>query len=260
MSGWDAETYDLRFSMITEFGAPLLELLHAQPGERVLDLGCGPGRQSAELARTGVDVLGIDADPAMIDRATRLHRGVPHLDFALADAQRLPEALSARFAAVLSNAALHWMPDQEAVFRSVRSVLRLGGRFVAEMGAAGNIATVIDVTNAARADLGLPAAADPWVFPTVVELVQRLDRHGFRPDLVHRFDRPTPLGVGDSVASWLRVFGPALVADIPARERAAFDRNVDEHAADAGLVHQQADGAPRTVADYVRLRFIATAI
>ncbi|WP_448002404.1 class I SAM-dependent methyltransferase [Agromyces bauzanensis] len=260
MSGWDAETYDLRFSMITELGAPLLELLHAQPGERVLDLGCGPGRQSAELARTGVDVLGIDADPAMIDRATRLHRGIPHLDFALADAQRLPEALSARFDAVLSNAALHWMPDQEAVFRSVRSVLRPGGRFVAEMGAAGNIATVIDVTNAARADLGLPAADDPWVFPTVVELVQRLDRHGLRPDLVHRFDRPTPLGAGDSVASWLRVFGPALVADIPAHERAAFDRHVDEHAADAGLVHQQVDGALRTVADYVRLRFIATAI
>lgn len=60
--GWDAAVYDSRFSFVTSLGAPLLDLLDARPGDRILDLGCGTGHQAAELAARGWSVTGIDAD------------------------------------------------------------------------------------------------------------------------------------------------------------------------------------------------------
>ena len=70
---WDARGYDASFSFVTSYGAALLDLLDAQPGERVLDLGCGTGHQGAALVALGADVVGIDADPAMLAVARTEH-------------------------------------------------------------------------------------------------------------------------------------------------------------------------------------------
>jgi len=78
--------------------------------------------------------------------------------------------------AVFSNAALHWMPRPGEVVGRVRAAVRPGGRFVAEMGGAGNIAEILAAVGAALAEAGLPEPASPWYFPTPAQQAALLPR------------------------------------------------------------------------------------
>jgi SAM-dependent methyltransferase len=267
---WDAAGYDASFGFVTAYGAPVLELLAVQPGERVLDIGCGTGHQAASLAAAGARVVGTDSDAAMLVVARREH---PEVRFVLADAQdasALPTATgvageagagdeegATAYDAVLSNAAMHWMPRQDDVVAGIASVLRPGGRLVVEMGGVGNVARITEAIRAARTDVGLdPAAASSWTFPSPGEQAARLERHGFGVRLVQLVDRMTPLADGDTGADWARMFGAALVADVPGARRADFDDAVDAHGRRLGL-DVRPDGEPGWWIDYVRLRFVA---
>jgi len=112
-----------------------VELLDIQPGEHVLDLGCGDGVLTEKLAAKGAVVTGVDASPSMIEAANA--RG---LHARVVSAEQLD--FYQEFDAVFSNAALHWMRDQDAVITGVRRALKPGGRFVAEMGGHGCIASI----------------------------------------------------------------------------------------------------------------------
>src|SRR5687767_10808358 len=131
-SSWDSWLYDESFAIITELGAGVVELLAPQPGERIVDLGCGTGGLTAQIAVVGAEVVGIDASEAMIARARELY---PHLRFEVARGEDF--AVEGPADAVFSNAALHWMSPPEAVAASVLRALKSGGRFVAEMGGRG---------------------------------------------------------------------------------------------------------------------------
>ena len=139
---WDAQGYDRQFSFVTDLGAPLLDLLAAQPGERVLDLGCGTGHQAAELSAVGAEVVGLDADAAMIARAQDEHPGTTYV---LGDAQQLDRRGSAgRRPSTPSSPTPRCTGCPTSRRSSTASVglLRPGGRFVSEQGGAGNIARV----------------------------------------------------------------------------------------------------------------------
>lgn len=256
---WDARRYDDRFSFVTSYGAAVLDLLAARPGERVLDLGCGTGHHAAQLAAAGVVAVGLDADAAMLEVARAEH---PEVTFVEGDAQsldvrQLQEAAGGAYDAVFSNAAMHWLPRQDDVVAGVRGVLRPGGRFVVEMGGFGNVAAVTEAIRAARAAVGLDAEVPaPWTFPTPGQQATRLEAHGFCVELVQLFARPTPLAAGDTPAAWAAMMGAGLVADVPAARRAEFDGALDARAAELGLARRH-DGAPGWWADYVRLRFVA---
>lgn len=265
MTGWDADGYDDRFGFVTELGSPVLDLLAATPGERVLDIGCGTGHQAAALAAAGCSVMGVDVDAAMVARARAQHRDVEGLRFVQADVQdRATVALldvGDGFDAVLSNAALHWMTEVEATLATVRAALRPGGRFVAEMGGAGNVRRARDAIAAALVDLGVAAdtaeatvSARSW-FPTVGQQSTALEAAGFVVRRMELVDRPTPLAAGDTLWSWTSMFRPWVTDLVPDDRVDDLAARVDAHADALGL--RRDDGS--WWADYVRLRLVAVA-
>lgn len=241
---WDAARYANDFRFIGELGRPVIALLDPKPGERVLDLGCGDGGLSLDLACTGVDLVCVDADPAMVDMARG--RG---LSAYRVNAHDLP--YDSEFDAVFSNAALHWMKDADAVIAGVARALRSGGRFVAEFGGAGNVQAERAALIAALDRRGLHGASvDPWFFPSDADYRVRLERAGFRVESISLFPRPTPLPVG--LRHWLDTFGKPFLAQVPEAERGVL---LDEVTEACRPVLQDASGAWHV--DYVRLRFRA---
>lgn len=242
---WDAGRYAAHARFVTELGAPVVELLAPQPGERILDLGCGDGVLSARLAQLGCTIVGVDADPDMVRAAQAL--GV---DARLGDGLCLP--FVGEFDAVFSNAALHWMKaDPDAVIAGVARALRPGGRFVGEMGGHGNVAAVSVALLAALAHRGVDGvAAIPWYFPTIAQYRARLERQGFAVGQIELLPRSTALPTG--MARWLETFaGPMLEGIAPAEHEAVRAEAVEL------LRTVLRDDEDRWTADYVRLRFAA---
>ena len=196
---WDATRYQDRHSFVWRYGASLVQLLDPQPGERILDLGCGTGQLTAEIARSGAQVTGLDNSADMLADA---RKNFPDLSFVVGDAARFdfPEP----FDAVFSNAVLHWVKDADGAVGSIARALHPGGRFVAEFGGRGNIRTV---QAALRAVLG-PGADEqsPWYYPSIGEYAPVMERHGLEVSNASLFDRPTPLNGEDGMDHWLRMF------------------------------------------------------
>jgi SAM-dependent methyltransferase len=241
---WLPDRYAHNAGFVSELGRPLLGLLAPKSGERILDLGCGDGTLLAELVAAGCGAVGVDSSPEQI--AAVRQRG---LDGRVVDGQRLP--FEREFDAVLSNAALHWMGDADAVIRGVARALRPGGRFVAECGGAGNIATILAALSAALERRGIDARSrSPWHFRDADTYRDALTAAGFEVESCHAFARPTPLS-GDLVA-WLETFADDFAHALPEAERTAYRAEVQAACAPA---LRQSDG--RWVADYVRVRFVA---
>ena len=134
---WDAELYEGRHDFVWRLGEGMVGLLDPKPGERVLDIGCGPGHLTHKIAEHGASVVGLDSSPEMIGQA---RQNFPHLHFTLQDATAME--FEDEFDAIFSNAALHWMLDPEAVIQGMARALRACGRLVAEFGGRGNVHTI----------------------------------------------------------------------------------------------------------------------
>ncbi|HEY2899164.1 MAG TPA: class I SAM-dependent methyltransferase [Polyangia bacterium] len=241
---WDPQRYAENARFVAELGMPVVALLDPQPGERILDLGCGDGFLTAKLKEMGARVIGVDASAAQIAAAVALG-----LDARVADGQAL--TFAGEFDAVLSNAALHWMKDADAVIAGVWRALVPGGRFVAECGGAGCVATVRASLGTALARRGIDADQyDPWRFASAEDYQARLHRQGFVIESIALFPRPTPLP-GDMTA-WLHTFAESFLAPLSPAERPAFLAEVQD---DLRLALCDADG--RWTADYTRVRFRA---
>ena len=242
---WDPDTYAAHARFVSNLGAPVVDLLDPQPGERVLDLGCGDGALTERLRQAGCRVVGIDSSPEQVWAA--LQRG---FDARIIDANELP--FDAEFDAVFSNAVLHWIVDADQLLRGVRTALKPGGRFVGEFGGAGNVAAIRDALSQALEARDIDVAAvDPWYFPTADQYRQRLTRCGFSVDSIRTFPRPTALS-GD-IAQWLEIFAQPFLGAVPAAERPALLSDIRARLAPVLLT-----GNGVWVVDYVRLRFAAT--
>ena len=245
---WDANRYEWSGGFVWEYGEDVLSFLDPQPGERILDLGCGTGHLSAKIESYGADVLAIDSSVSMI---TQARENYPEIVFAVIDAAEMN--LGPEFDAVFSNAALHWINRPSVLVANVWSALRPNGRFVAEFGGAGNIKSIVDATHRARKKAGLRVFTDnPWYFPTVEEYTTVLENEDFSVTDALLFERPTPLEGGEEgMNRWLELFAKPLMKDL----------GVDQRSKVIGLVEEdlRADMFRNGIwiADYVRIRIKA---
>jgi trans-aconitate 2-methyltransferase len=180
---WDAEAYHRVSGMQEMWGERVLDRLELEGDETVLDAGCGSGRMTRHiLARVPRGkVIGVDASPAMIERARRELEGNGDLELIVADLLELdlPEPVDAIF----SNATFHWISDHERLFRRLHASLRPGGPMEAQFGAQGNVAeweaAILALEGDERFAPYLRGMAQPWYFASLGDTEARLRRAGF---------------------------------------------------------------------------------
>ena len=208
MSSWNVERYEGHHSYVWQFGGSLVELLAPRAGERILDVGCGTGHLTEEIARSGARVVGLDSSTNMLGQA---RQNFPRIEFVLADATSF--RFEEPFDAVFSNAALHWVKHGEAAVEAIARALRPGGRFVAEFGGKGNIASILEAL-----ELVFGRVAEercPWWFPGIGEYASLLEQHGLEVREASLFDRPTPLEGENSMEDWVEMFCGSYWKDLP---------------------------------------------
>lgn len=241
---WDPERYARNARFVADLGMPVVELLEPQPGERILDLGCGDGALTAKLVDMGCSVVGVDSSAEQIEAARELG-----LDAHVMDGHAL--TFDGEFDAVFSNAALHWMGHPDEVIAGVRRALRPGGRFVAECGGHGCVDTIVKALTEALKRRGLwEDRINPWYFPTDAEYRERLEAQGFDVSYIALIPRPTPLP-GD-IGGWLETFAESFTSRVPESDRPAFLEEVRET-----MRPRLCDEHGAWTADYIRLRFAA---
>lgn len=246
---WNADLYDQKHAFVFEYGEDVLEFLNVKPGEHILDLGCGTGHLTKQIQDKGAIVKGTDLSPDMIQQAKEKY---PDVDFAVEDAADF--FADDKYDAVFSNAALHWVKDQNGMMRSVYNVLKHGGRFVAEMGGKGNVAKLVEATQLVLHNHGYHIQADTkvWFFPSTGEYAKMLEEHGFRVTFAAHYDRKTPLQDGDQgVAKWVTMFGAQFLEGIAEDEKEQILKEITDK-----LEPYYNEGG-QWYADYKRLRFVA---
>lgn len=218
---WDVDRYQDQHSFVWEYGSSLIDLVfnddddddngdeHSQPKLDILDVGCGSGELTAQLAERGV-VTGLDADLSMVASAERQY---PHVSFVHADVRDFDLGQEA-FDVVFSNAALHWVPpsDVDGAIQCMSRALRPGGKFVVEFGGQGNVHTIVQAL-----EERMEGVSSPWYFPSIADFTARLERVGIETTMASLYDRPTPLTDGpEGLKNWLRMFGNTFWKDLPA--------------------------------------------
>lgn len=195
MAQWNPEDYRQHSSQQQQWAREILAKLQLAGQEQILDLGCGDGKITAEVARAvpAGFVVGVDSSAEMIGFARRDFppEALPNLQFQEANAQSL--AFEEQFDWVISFACLHWVTDHRPVLAGIRRALRRGGRALLQFGGRGNAAALVQVVSAMIA--GPPWAdyfADfrfPWGFYGPEEYRPWLEAAGLLPQRLELIDR-----------------------------------------------------------------------
>jgi trans-aconitate methyltransferase len=144
---WNAKDYEKHSQAQQKWARELIAKLNLEKTEDILDLGCGDGKITSEIANyvPNGSVVGVDNSSSMIALATKQYPTKKHsnLSFMLMDATRL--TFKEQFDVVFSNAALHWVRTHKPVVEGIYNSLRSGGRVLLQMGGKGNATYILSV-------------------------------------------------------------------------------------------------------------------
>jgi len=227
---WNAGDYARHSDSQKKWGKELMAKLQLAGDERLLDIGCGDGKLTAEIAERlpRGTVVGIDSSAEMIALAnTRYPRErFANLLFLEMDARRI--SFPAEFDIVFSNAALHWVIDHRPVLKGIHAALKPGGRLLIQMGGRGNAAAVVSVIEEVMAEEKWRPFFDNFVFPygfygpeeyrswlTAAGFDGECIRLSLTPrDMVHRNV--------ENFKGWIRTTWLPYLQRVPSRQREVF--------------------------------------
>jgi trans-aconitate methyltransferase len=249
MATWDPNDYSKNASQQQKWAREVMAKLALKGHEHVLDIGCGDGRITAELAAQVPEgsVIGVDASPQMIDFAARHHppSEIRNLSFLVADARKLD--FFEQFDVVFSNAALHWVYDHKPVLAGIFAALKPGGRMLVQMGGKGCADDVLAVINAMQQEPRWSRYFQSFTFRYgfhgPVEYRQWLTDAGLEPVRIDHIEKDMVHPGREGFAGWIRTTWTPFLEAVDAAERAAFldelvNRYIAQHPIDAdGLVH-----------------------
>jgi trans-aconitate 2-methyltransferase len=231
---WDADAYSKASSIQKKWGLELLDKLNLRGDERVLDIGCGDGKLSVQIADRlpRGSVVGIDSSEEMIAFARENYPadGHPGLSWLVMDARAL--SFEQEFNVVFSNAVLHWIFDHRLVLEGIKRALEPGGRMLLQMGGRGNV-TAIGIA------LGTVMGSEAWQsyfidfrFPYGFygpdEYREWLREAGLRPIRVELITKDMVFENEEALAGWVRTTWLPFTERVPDDQREDFIREVVE--------------------------------
>ena len=246
---WNAADYAANSAVQQSWARELIGKLNLRGDEHVLDVGCGDGKVTAEIARAvprGLAV-GVDASVEMIGFACKTFPAtkISNLKFQVTDARKI--SFKTNFDLVFSNAALHWVDDHEAILRGAASVLRNGGRLVVSCGGKGN---AHDVFLALRPEMRLKCWCEffrkmplPYFFYAPADYEKWLPKFGFKINTLKLAPKDAIYDGAEGLATWLHTTWLPFVQRVPENLREKFiaavtQRYVAKHPPDAaGKIH-----------------------
>jgi trans-aconitate methyltransferase len=252
---WDGAAYQRLSDPQFRWGMRVLESIELRGDECALDLGCGPGRLTAELlARLPRGhVIAVDASPSMIATARQqLARFGERVAFIESDLLGLDLESVADLA--FSTAVFHWVLDHTRLFSVIHRALKPGGRLVAQCGGGANLARIRGRADQLIRDARFAAFfrgwQNPWNYSSAAETAERLRAAGFIEVETGLEETPIPFDGADAFRQFARtvVVRPYLAAISDEARREEF--------LDA-LVKQAAGDTPPFTLDYWRLNMRA---
>ena len=195
---WNAQNYQLTCGRVTEHGTKLVDILRKMRRGKVLDLGCGTGVLTSEIAKLSDEVIGLDASVAMVEKAKATY---PDIKFVVMDACNM--TWENYFNIVFSNAVLHFIKNQNILLNNIHKVLTQNGMFVCEFGASGNMAALLDVVAQACTKRGKSYSLR-FYYPSEDEYRTLLKEHGFFVESIFTYDLDTRLVEGaQGLRNWI---------------------------------------------------------
>jgi len=245
---WNSTLYDKSHDFVSKYGEGILSYLNPQPGETILDLGCGTGDLTKEIFLANSHVIGVDSSTDMIEKAKSKF---PEIEFYQMDARELK--FDILFDAIFSNAVLHWIPEKEVVIRNMYSLLNDNGRIVLEFGGKGNnqqmLQALRDVFN--KRGYKENAKIDFWYYPSIGEYSIELEKLNFRVVHAEHFDRVTPLKSNQGIKDWFLMFGDNFFVGISNPEKDDILNEVQDKLKATHFINGVWN------ADYKRIRIVA---
>jgi trans-aconitate methyltransferase len=218
---WNAADYAANSVVQQTWARELIAKLDLRGDEHILDVGCGDGKVTAEIARAVPrgSVGGIDTSPQMIAFAKKAFpaKKFPNLKFQVMDARKIKFAR--QFDVIFSNAALHWVDDHEKMLRGAAAVLKSGGRLVVSCGGKGNAQ---DVFVALRPEIRLKRWREffkkmptPYFFYAPDDYKKWLPKFGFKIQKLKLAPKDAAYNGAEGFATWLRTTWIPYVQCVP---------------------------------------------
>lgn len=248
-NNWNPKLYDEKHAFVSKYGEELVDILAPQPGETILDLGCGTGYLTHLISESGAHVIGIDNSKEMIDKAQQQYPGI---DFRLMDAENFDFKKS--LDAIFSNATLHWVLNKQRAIECIFDSLKNGGRLILEMGGKGNVSGIITAIKNSLIKHGFvkEAGINIWYFPSLSAYTSLLESRGFRVTNASHYDRETKLQDNQNgIKDWLKMFGGTYLQGINENEAEKILDEIQENLKDTHFRNGN------WYADYKRLRIVA---
>jgi trans-aconitate 2-methyltransferase len=233
MTEWNASEYARISTLQAAMAEEVLALLELKGNERILDVGCGNGKTTAEIAARvphGM-VVGVDASADMIAFATAHGALHPNLQFTVADARHLP--YQHEIDLVVSFNALHWIPDQHHALRSIRATLKDTGlaqlRLVPK-GQRKSLEDVIEETRlSSRWSSYFQSFRDPYLHLTPEQYVELVRQNGFEVRRTRVEAKAWDFQSRDAFLAFGKVTFVEWTQHLPEADRLGFATNVLDH-------------------------------
>ncbi|MDD5227501.1 MAG: methyltransferase domain-containing protein [Methylococcales bacterium] len=229
---WNAQDYEKNSQAQQKWGQEVIAKLNLKGTEDILDLGCGDGKVTIEIAQlvSNGSVIGVDNSSQMIALAIEKYpkNEYPNLSFQVMDASAL--SFENCFDVAFSNAVLHWVKNHKPVVDGVYKSLKVGGKILLRMGGQGDAEGIISIMNEVR-------SSDKWVhhftefkfpftFMEVEDYQVLLKEAGFSTIRVELLPKDMTHDGKSGLAGWIRTTWLPYTQRIPKEQQEEFIEEV----------------------------------